>query len=72
MKNSKQDTKQKSVTFMLNSSAESHAPIFKNGVKAGAAAEPNSKADASKGSNCKSRYMLHKRFHIIILLKLQT
>lgn len=35
----------------MNSSAESQAPIFSNAVKAGAAADPNSKAEASKGSS---------------------
>jgi len=38
-------------TFILNSSAESQEPIFNNAVKAEAAAEPNSRAEANKGSN---------------------
>ena len=38
---------------MLNSSDESQEPIFKSAVKAGAAAEPNSREDANKGSNCR-------------------
>ena len=38
-------------TLTRNSSAESQEPIFNNAVKAGAAAEPNSRAEANKGSN---------------------
>lgn len=44
------------MTFRLNSSAESQEPIFNSAVKAGAAAEPNSRAEANKGSNCKASY----------------
>lgn len=43
------------MTFTLNSSVESQAPIFNNAVKAGAAAEPNSRAEANKGSNCRNQ-----------------
>jgi len=39
----------------LNSSAESQEPIFNNAVKAEAAAEPNSRAEANKGSNCEKK-----------------
>lgn len=41
------------MTLELNSSDESHEPIFKSAVKAGAAAEPNSREEANKGSNCR-------------------
>lgn len=41
------------ITFALNSSVESQEPIFNNAVKAGAAAEPNSREEANKGSNCR-------------------
>lgn len=41
------------MTLTLNSSVESQEPIFNNAVSAGAAAEPNSRAEANKGSNCK-------------------
>lgn len=37
------------VTLTPYSSCESQDPIFNNAVKAGAVAEPNSKADASNG-----------------------
>lgn len=50
---------------MLNSSGESQEPIFKNGIKAGAAAEPNSNAEPSKGSICKSKYKLNKKIKIV-------
>lgn len=43
------------MTFTLNSSIESQEPIFNNAVKAGAAAEPNSRAEANKGSNCRNQ-----------------
>lgn len=43
------------VTLTRNSSAESQEPIFNNAVKAGAAAEPNSRAEANKGSNCENQ-----------------
>lgn len=39
------------MTLVLNSSGESHEPIFNSAVKAGAAAEPNSREEANKGSN---------------------
>lgn len=42
-------------TLTRNSSAESQEPIFNNAVKAGAAAEPNSRAEANKGSNCENQ-----------------
>ena len=42
-------------TLALNSSVESQEPIFNNAVKAGAAAEPNSRAEANKGSNCSNQ-----------------
>lgn len=42
-------------TFELKSSWESQAPIFNKGLNAGAAAEPNSRAEASKGSSCSPR-----------------
>lgn len=42
-------------TLALNSSVESQEPIFNNAVKAGAAAEPNSSAEANKGSNCRNQ-----------------
>lgn len=45
----------KSETFTLNSSVESQDPIFNNAVKAGEAAEPNSRAEANKGSNCRNQ-----------------
>jgi len=38
-----------------NSSAESQEPIFNNAVKVGAAAEPNSREEANKGSNCENQ-----------------
>jgi hypothetical protein len=38
-------------TLVLNWSAGSQEPIFNSTVKAGAAAEPNSRADANTGSN---------------------
>lgn len=41
------------MTLVLNSSDESHEPIFNSAVKAGAAAEPNSREEANKGSNCR-------------------
>ena len=44
------------MTFKVNSSAESQEPIFSSAVKAGATAEPNSRAEANKGSNCKANY----------------
>ena len=44
-------------TLTLNSSWGSQEPIFNKGFKAGAAAEPNSRADASNGSNCKHIHM---------------
>lgn len=40
------------MTLALKSSAESQEAIFNSAVKAGAAAEPNSKAEANIGSNC--------------------
>lgn len=43
----------RSLTLTLNSSVESQEPIFNSAVSAGAAAEPNSRAEANKGSNCK-------------------
>lgn len=48
---------------MLNSSVDSHEPIFNNAVKAGAAADPNSKAEDSNGSNWSSKklYKLLRR-----------
>jgi hypothetical protein len=48
-------------TLTLNSSAESQEPIFNNAVKAGAAAEPNSRAEANKGSNCRNQDENQKR-----------
>ena len=42
-------------TLAVNSSVESQEPIFNNAVKAGAAAEPNSRAEANKGSNCRNQ-----------------
>lgn len=42
-------------TLTLNSSVESQEPIFNNAVKAGAAAEPNSRAEANNGSNCRNQ-----------------
>jgi hypothetical protein len=45
----------KEKTLTLNSSDESQEPIFNNAVKAGAAAEPNSRAEANKGSNCRNQ-----------------
>lgn len=38
------------MTLILNSSGGSQEPIFINAVKAGAPAEPNSRAEASSGS----------------------
>ena len=43
---------EKRMTLILNSSDESQEPIFSKAVKAGAAAEPNSRAEANDGSNC--------------------
>lgn len=45
----------KGKTLSLNSSVESQEPIFNNAVKAGAAAVPNSRAEANKGSNCQNK-----------------
>lgn len=45
-------------TFTLNSSCGSHDPIFSKGFKAGDAAEPNSRADASNGRSC-NEYEFH-------------
>jgi hypothetical protein len=45
----------KEKTLTLNSSDESQEPIFNNAVKARAAAEPNSRAEANKGSNCRNQ-----------------
>lgn len=47
-------------TLAENSSVESQEPIFNNAVKAEAAAEPNSNAEASNGSNCRNQKMLHE------------
>jgi hypothetical protein len=44
-----------SKTFELNSSVGSQEPIFNNAAKAGAAAEPNSSAEANRGSNYKNK-----------------
>lgn len=44
--------KKKCATLALNSSAGSQEPIFNRAVKAGAAAEPNSRADDNSGNNC--------------------
>jgi hypothetical protein len=43
------------MTLALNSSVESQEPIFNNAAKAGAAAEPNSSAEANKGTNCRDK-----------------
>ena len=51
--NIKLKNQDKELTFALNSSVESQEPIFNNAVKAGAAAEPNSREEANKGSNCR-------------------
>ena len=48
-------------TLTLNSSAESQEPIFNSAFKAGEAAEPNSRAEANKGSNCRNQYKNQKR-----------
>lgn len=56
---------QKRKTFKLNSSAESQEPIFSNAVKAGAAADPNSSEEASRGSSC---YCWEKKNVLIITL----
>lgn len=45
-------------TLTCNSSAENPEPIFNNAVKAAAEAEPNSSAEANKGSNCENQNCL--------------
>lgn len=49
------------ITLARNSSAESQEPIFNNAVKAGAAAEPNSREEANKGSNWKQKNDQHNQ-----------
>lgn len=46
----------RSLTFRVYSSAESQEPIFNSAVKAGAAAEPYSRAEVNKGNNCRENY----------------
>lgn len=55
------------LTLILNSSVESHEPIFNNAVKAGAAADPNSKEEDSNGSNWSSKNYISYFAGIIIL-----
>ena len=43
------------MTLALNSSVESQEPIFNKAAKAGAAAEPNSSAEANNGTNCRNK-----------------
>lgn len=59
----KREEREKSSTLTLNSSVESQEPIFNSAVKAGAAAEPNSNAEASKGSNCNKTLFDLLSFH---------